>query len=640
MPLKDLNEDLYNYNSKIVPTHTHEKSPYDPNMAASQMAASPFDEEQVWNKPQKGLSPKQKKLLWITIGVVSVIILIVTGFFAYRWWQKNAFHQDRVGISFEGPTEADSTQVNKYIIHFKNNNRVTLQNAEIQLTYSENFQPIDNVNLKFISTTSSRIFIGDIKPNSEGTTELKGIFYAPKDVPVYVYASLHFTPSNGTDELSVENQVGVNITAAPVVLNITAPDQTVDGYKITNIIDYKNLDVRRMSGVQIRVDFPEGFQLVNAQPKPSEKNSNWYIGDLEADQGGKITIEGKLYGGNGENKTMAVSLGHVGSDGSFVVFNKQEYTTNIVLPVLSVKQSLQSAGGNPSDFINAGDILNYIISYKNTSDISIRNAIITAQITGKVLDFSKIKVEKGFYDGKNGTITWKASDVPGLANIDPQNGGTVSFSIPVKSVIPVERETDKNFVVASIAKIDSPDIPVPNGKEKIIGSDELDLKLASKVLFNTTAFYNDSKIKNSGPIPLKVGTETTFSVHWTIVNVSNDISNAKIVSSLPSGIRWTGKIFPANERIYYDARTNQIVWDIGNLRAGTGILNSPHEVVFQIGVTPQANQVGEPVGIVNQSTFTAKDDFVSRDISIQNDAKDTQLYEDSAVGSNNGKVSQ
>jgi len=68
-------------------------------------------------------------------------------------------------------------------------------------------------------------------------------------------------------------------------------------------------------------------------------------------------------------------------------------------------------------------------------------------------------------------------------------------------------------------------------------------------------------------------------------------------------LRWTGQIYPANEKIVYNERTNQIVWDAGNINAGTGVLTPPREVIFQVETTPQANQVGAPVDLVNESDF-------------------------------------
>jgi hypothetical protein len=634
MSLDDLNKEIYNSQSKIISSHTHESSEYDPNVSTA--IPSPFDKEEIWKKEKASERAKKKKMIiYIVSAILTLIVLAIAGFYAYRWWQKDSFHQDRVEISFEGPTEADSTQATKYTIHYKNNNRVTLKNAEIQFVYTENFQPIDNVNLKYLSPSASKIFVGDVKPNSEGEVELNGNFYAPKDTPVYLYASIHFVPSNGSSELSVDGQIGVNITSAPVVLNITAPQQAVNGDKVQYVVDYSNLDVKKMNDVQVRIDFPQGFTMIEAQPSPSEKDSYWYVGNLDPQQDGKITINGQLYGDVGQNENATVSIGYVGSDGKFVVFNKYDFGTQIISPILTVKQTLQNKDNN---IISAGDVLTDIIDFKNTGGIGLRDNIVSVQLNGKILDFSKINTDKGSFDEKTGIITWKTSEVPSLANIAANDGGSVQFSIPVKSIIPVESNSDKNFVVSSIASIDSPDIPISNGSNKIIGKDELDLKLASKVIFDTKGYYTDAKIKNSGPIPMQVGTETSFAIHWDITTVSNDISGAKVVSSLPSGVRWIGQIYPTDEKITYDERTGQVIWDAGDVAAGTGITGSPREVVFQVAVTPQSNQVGEPITLVNQSTLTATDTFVNQDLSQDNGAKDTQLSEDSTVGYAKSKV--
>jgi len=634
MPLNDLNRELYNPNSEDLVNRNHEQSGYDPSASVGQRL-SPFEQEQQWSQPQKGLSPSQKKKLWIGASIFALILLIIGGIFFYRWWTKNAFHQDRVSISFEGPTETDSTQITKYIIHYTNNNRATLKNAEIQLSYPENFQPTDNLNLKYVSPSASKIFIGDIKPNVSGQVELKGIFYAPKDFPVYLRGEIHFVPSNGTAELSMSNQIGVNITAAPVFLGVAAPQQAVDGDGLEYVIDYKNLDVRRIGDVQIRVTFPQGFEMGSSQPASSEKNSYWYIGNLEPNQGGKITIQGKIKGNTNEAKGIIVSLGHMGNENEFIVYNKQELTTRIVSPVLSLVQTLDGKSGN---VVVAGELLKYVVTYQNTGDIGLRDAIVTAEIKGSALDFSKINIEKGSYDSAKNLIIWKASDVPELANINPKAKGSVYFTIPVKAVIPVENKLDKNFVISSLAKIDSPDIPTPIDSNKIIGSNKLELKVASKVIFETNGYYSDAKIKNSGPIPLETGKETTFTIHWQIINVSNDISEAKVVSALPSGVRWVDQVFPPNEKISYNARTNQLVWEAGKILAGAGVLGLPREVAFQIGVTPQASQIGNALDLLKESVFTAKDDFVEQEIMLKNNMKSTILPEDKTVGFMNGKV--
>jgi hypothetical protein len=312
-------------------------------------------------------------------------------------------------------------------------------------------------------------------------------------------------------------------------------------------------------------------------------------------------------------------------------------TTRIVLPVLAISQQLKDKA---DDTVNAGDTLTYVITYQNTGNTGLRDAIISAEINGKILDFSKISVENGSYDSNKNVITWKASDVPELANINPKATGKVTFSIPVKSVIPIVNKLDKNFVISSVAKIDSRDIPTPVNSNKIIGSNKLELKLASKVLFDVKGYYNDQNIKNSGPIPLEVSKLTTFTIHWSLTNVSNDLTDARIVSALPSGIKWMGQVYPTNEKINYNERTNELSWDIGAVSAGTGVLEKPHEVAFQIGVTPSANQIGTGINLINKSIFTANDSFVNQGVTLEGEPKSSQLTEDAAVGYANGVVAK
>lgn len=637
MPLNDLNKQLYSgSDSKELASRTHEQSEYDPSLVAPP-PLSPFDEQQQWNRPQKGLTSEQKKKLYIGLGVFVVVLLLIGAFFLYGWWTKNAFHQDRVTISFEGLKEADSTQLMKYVIHYENNNRVTLKDAFIQLNYAENFQPIDNLNLKFLSPTSSKIFIGDIKPMAKNSIELKGVFYAPKDFPVYLNGEIHFTPSNGASELFIGNKIGVVITGSPLALSVAAPRQAVDGDNVEYVVSYKNRDSRSIANAEARIVFPQGFELKNSQPKASENGSVWYLGNLESEQGGEIRIQGKLKGNDSDGKNIVVTLGHMSETRDFVTYDKQEFSTRMVNPVLTVLQRVEN---KDNDIVNAGENLKYAVMFKNTGSAGLRDAILTVEIKGKIFDFSKLTAEKGFYDSAKNTISWKASDVPALASINPNGGGTVYFTVPIKSVIPVESKLDKNFTVSSVAKIDSPDIPTPLDSNKIIGSNTLDLRLASKVLFDTKAYYTDSKIKNTGPIPMATGQETTFAIHWTVASVSNDVGETSVTSSLPSGLRWTGQIYPSNEKISYNDRTNQIVWDAGDVSAGTGILSPPREVVFQVGVIPQGNQIGNPINLINKSIFTAKDSFINQGLTLEGEAKNTQLYEDPTVGFVNGKVAR
>jgi hypothetical protein len=633
MSLDKLNKDIYNSPDHGELSHAHDTDAFDPLRA--DVEENPFVSEHEW-QDQREAAKNRRKLIWkIVISVVATSTIIFGSWYLYGVWKKNSFHEDKVTVSIDGPQDADSTQLVKYTISYANNNRVTLRDAEVYLTYAENFQPVDNLNFKYLSPGTSKVYIGDLKPKQSGSIEMKGVFYAPKEFQVYVRANLRYKLSDSENFLEAKNQFGVNIATAPIVLDVVAPREATNGDSIECVIDYKNLDVRSVNEGQVRVEYPEGFQFVSATPAPSEGNSAWYVGTIEQNQGGKIRIQGKISGNPDQIRTLKVSLGKGGGEG-FIIYNQRSVQTKITKSAFAISQ--QVVLGSDGKTVKPGSKLSYIVKFKNTSDIGLRNAIVTVELSGRVLDFSELEAEDASLDESRGVITWKASDLPMLSNLEPGKEGQVKFTVPVKAIIPVENESDKNYVVRTVAKIDSEDIPTPIGSNKVIGTNILELKLGSKVIFETLGFYNDKNIQNSGPIPPKVGEETTFTLHWALTSVSNDLDNAVVTASLPSGVIWKGKIYPENENITYDNRSNAIVWNAGKVPAGSGISKSKREVSFQIGITPQSNQVDTDPVLLNASVLTAKDTFTNEDVRLEVLQKNSQLREDSKMDSSAYRV--
>jgi len=241
MSLEDLNRSMYGQNSEELGQRMHAPEQFDPSKNIN-TAASPFDEQQRWGKADKSMMPRQKKILLSIVGAVLFLFISIGAYTGWQLYTKSLFHQDRVDISFDGPNVADSTQAVQYLIHYKNNNSVTLKNAQIILDYTENFLPADNVNLKYTSTTSSTFFVGDIAPRADKTITLKGTFYAPKDFPIYLHATLQYVPSNGSQQFETKNEFAVNITNSPVLLEVTLPETIADGDTVEYVIDYKNMD--------------------------------------------------------------------------------------------------------------------------------------------------------------------------------------------------------------------------------------------------------------------------------------------------------------------------------------------------------------------------------------------------------------
>ncbi|HBP00647.1 MAG: hypothetical protein UY41_C0048G0002 [Candidatus Moranbacteria bacterium GW2011_GWE1_49_15] len=629
MSLEDINKELYDKDAQPAKEEAGTGSPWGAaeNGSSDQQA---FQREDVWQKQQKGLTEQGKKKLKVALAVLGAIILLAGAITAFVVIRKNAFQEDRVEIVFDGPKDAESMEKVSYVISVRNGNRAKLGNVELVFNYSENFLPSEtgNEGLRILSSGSSTIAVGEIGARQEKKIILEGAFYAPEDAPVYIKAKALYSPGSYTTRYELENQIGINIKSSPVFVDLTAPVSAMDGDNLSYVIDYKNLDVKPLENAQVRAIYPNGFEFVSAEPKPSEGSNVWHLGTFPAGGTGKIIIQGRITGSKGESKTVQALIGKIGPDGSVLAYNKREKVTAMTQSPLSVYQ----AAVNVEDgILDPGEEIRYVVRYKNSGDSLLRNVVINVELKSRVLDISKMRIAKGYYDSKSGMITWKSSEIPELANMPIGFEGEVAFSVPVLEILPVAGESDKNYSVYSVAKMDSTDILDPEGKNKVIMSNALDLKVNTKALLSVNGYRQDANIENFGPMPMMIGSETSFVVRWDLANVSNDISGAKVVASLPSGVKWTGKIYPTGEKISYDIRTNEIVWEIGDVPAGKGILNSKKSVAFQVSVVPQPNQVNQELRLINPSKLTAKDNFTESVITVEEKEKTTRLTEDKSI---------
>lgn len=630
MSLEELNKKLYE-NKTSADSSGHEESKFDPwTKIKSDPNAFKEKEEKHWEKTEDNLkNDKRRAIKWGALILGGIVFILLVGF-TYIKIKQSAFTEKKVKVTVEGNANVESSQSMPYKIIIKNDNRVDLNNAKIVLNYSENFSPKAENGLVIENQSNSYIEAGKIKSKSQAEYEINGNFLAPQDFVVYLNVTLLYSPSGSSSVYQSKSQFGVNIKNSPVSIDFLAPQEVPSGDQAEYVINYKNSSSKTFNDIRIQIEYPAEFSFSSSDPGISESNNLWYIGSLESGQEGKIVARGILQGTGGEIKTAKASIGSRGNSGQMIIYDQKQAVTKIVEPSLAIAQKVEDSSKNT---VNVGETLNYKISYRNQGTIGLRNAIITFEFKSDVLDFSKLNVRKnGSFNSDSKTVTWKASDIPELKNLEPGKGGEVDLSVPVYLNVPVKNKDDKNFKIVTVAKIDSPDVPTPVGKNKIIPSNTLELRLNSKIVFTASGFYNDNVIPNSGPIPPKVGEETSYTIHWKVLNVSNDVSDAKVVSSLPSGVKWKGKTSPDNEKIEYNERTNEVVWEIGKMENGTGILDSAKEAVFQISITPQPNQVNQIVKLLNTSTLEAKDLFTSEILKVQTQEKDTQLYEDAGLG--------
>ena len=620
MGLQDLNENLYDrdFNKKKIDTRYG---------VEADAAANDFQARAWGEKPAPSIRTideslhKKRKNILIASGVIGVIALVLGAFLI----RGMLFADTKISLAIEGPKNVASAESVSFSLQYANDNWVAIHNAEIILSYPDNFRPDAEAGWN-VAGTRVIIPIGDISSRSTARVNVTGKFFGSKGDLLYLDATLRYSPSQMSEIFSHDTRYGVEISTSPIGLEMSAPKMAATGDTVEYLIDYENQSDESFSNVRIKAEYSDSFRFVSSDPAPSEGNVVWYIGNLTGKMRGKIRVTGILSGERDEVKPVKFSIGYVQGNGDFLSYNTANQLTKIAASPLSV---IQSVNGSRDVTTALGSLLTYRIAYKNEGNIGFRDAIVTFDFDASILDFSRIQKQSGYFDAENKRLIWRASDIEALAVLDPGESGEIVFSVPV--VTEVSNAQGSHFGIRTVAKVDSPDVPTPAGSNKIIASNTLSVRLNSAIDFAVKGRYYDASVKNSGPIPPKVGMQTTYALALQLTSSFNDLSDARVVVSLPSGVRFTGKISPDSETVTFNSRTNELVWEIGNFSAGSQAMN--REVNVQVSVIPEPGDVDKEVRLMNRAVFSAKDAFTKEEIRKEQGEKTTALPEDAKMTS-------
>lgn len=582
------------------------------------------------------LTPALKRKLWLAGGLLGLAVLVVGGWAVWRSW--NSFDTRGVSLNIFGQERVVSGEEVNYVVRYKNNSKVAIANARLEFYFSAQALPVNKDDAtargdSFVAVKS----LGQLAPGQEGQAEFKARVLGDKDSQQKFVAKLIYRPLNINADFGNEGNFVSTIISVPLVLSFILPERIVSGQTINFSLRYLNTSDASFSGAKLKIDYPEGFIFDSALPSPDESNNVWHLAEIGSREEGNIIIKGAIAGNEGESKVFKAQIGTQKDDEDFVVYSQTLSSPQIFASPLFVEQSLVDATQNSA---TAGQTLKYRIKYRNTTDVAIGPVFITVKIDGRAVDLASVQGASGFFSSSDSLITWNSASLPALESLAPQAEGTVDFSLRVKERLPINNFSDKNFVVTTTAKIDSFNTPLALSGTQLAGQNQLAVKVNSRVVLSMKGYYSDQLIPNSGPLPLKVGQKTTYTIYWQVLNTSNDVSDITVKAYLPSYVRWEGSFFPKDEDIKYDAASGQVIWRIGKLSSSVGILSPVRQVAFQVGVIPSLGQVGSVIVVVQPGDFSGQDDFTGARLSVEADELKSDMPDDPTVGSLKEKVTQ
>lgn len=583
-------------------------------------------------------TPKLKKYLLrggIGIGAAIVIFFIVWGGWAFR-----SFDKSRVELEIDIPKTIESGEKVPIIINYINNNRTAFTDAELYLEYPPDSLPLGEGFTKPVYSFTKKVNIGSVASREKGKLEFPAIIFGSLGEEKEVKIRFVYTPVNFASSFENEYSKILTVNKIPLSLNWNFTKEAVSGQTFEAKLFLINNSLNDFYNLRINAEYPPGFTFDGAEPAPSEGQNTWDFAKIASNSEQTIILRGHLIGSSEQNQSFKARLGILRENNgvrSFILYDEIKTSAKIIMPPLFI---LQSASGLKDDIVEPGDVLNFRINYKNTMNVSIEKAEVAVNLSGSALDFTTLEIEKGSFDTLKNIISWRGGEAPELNILSPGEDGTLNFTIRLKKLLPIEKFSDKNFTITSVARISSQSVSAPLIGTDITGEHSLTLKVSSQIELRQKGYYFESPISNSGPIPPKVGETTTYNIIWQITDSSNDIENVKIESYLPAYVSWQGQIEPKGANISYDSQTGKIVWNVGKLAAHTGILYPVKQVAFQIGLTPALNHLGKIIDLIGEAQISGQDDFTGKILQDFSPVIMTDIRDDPRINHGQGVITQ
>lgn len=549
-----------------------------------------------------------------------IILAIIVGIYGFYYYQRNIYSKDILKLEVLGPTEADLLKEITYTVKYKNNGNIRLEEPELVFEFPVNSIPVNGTSLRIVKKADE--LGGAIYPGQEKTLTFTARLMGQEGEIKETKVTLSYRPKNLKARYESRTSFTTIIKKVALNFDFDLPAKIESGKEVKFRLNYfSNVDYP-LSGLVVMIDYPAGFEFIDSIPKSLAKNE-WEVGLINKAQGGRIEISGKLTGEVGEEKVFRAKIGSW-KDGEFILLKEVARAIVMIRPALYITQQINN---NPKFVASAGDLLHYEIFFKNIGEEYLTDMFLLVNLSGSAFDFITIQAPEGDFSRGENSIIWDWRKVRDLQILPPKAEGKVEFWVKLKDEWEIKSVADKNPQIKTTVFLNQV-------KEEFVN------KVNSKVVLTQKGYFNDEAFGNSGPLPPEVGKTTTYTISWQIKNYYNDLKNVKVRAILPDSVNLTGKIFPEEQadKITFDSQSREIIWNIGELTAGQGILTSSFDIYFQIAFLPGEKLRGQVPLLISAATITAQDSWTGESIESTGSSIDTSLPDDDSVSAEEGRV--
>jgi hypothetical protein len=420
------------------------------------------------------------------------------------------------------------------------------------------------------------------------------------------------------------------IGSAPVSLAVEAPEEAIAGQPFTIDLTVRSNATTPVADLVVKGEYPFGFSVVSSEPK-ADAGGVWRLGTLSPGTSRSIRVVGAIEGSDGDERVFRFIAGA----------NDDETDPNVKVPYITIPQTLTikrpfisgtiAIGGQSGKTItiSPGANVNGTVAWQNNFSEPVTDVEFVLSFKGPALELGSIQGQNGFFQSADNSIVWSKDQNSSLASVAPGATGTFSFSFATKSpgaggTLITNPTIEFNLAVRAVR-------PSSGSPEVIASAATARASFASALSLSTQVLHFTGPFGNTGPMPPRAETPTTYTVMWTVKNSSNTVGNGLVSATLPTYVKFVSA--QAGSGITYNEGSRTITWNLGDIKAGTGYTTASRTGAFQLELTPSGSQAGQVPVLTSAPILNGVDRFAQVQLGAQGEAATTKLIGDSGFQS-------
>lgn len=567
-------------------------------------------------------APKRVSKSMIFLIAALTVFIIGGGVLAYVTFFR--VEKPQVTISFSPVADARVGQPIKIAISYANASQIALRGATLSVSLPQGVALVG----KTPDVRVAEFALGEIRAGGFGEQSITVIATGDAQTIKRIAGVLRYSIASSRAEFEAAATIDLSLNDPLLLLNVSFPASVVAGEDVRLELNYQNISDGELADVRITLETPPVFTVRETRPMSAQTGKAvWNLGAVAPRASGTITVVGSAIGSQGKEFSFRV-LAETGVLGNTYTLNEQVIASAIASSPFDVGFDINGEG---SSFVaSVGDGLRYAIRYRNTTDVPLQDITVRASLVGELFEFSSLRTS-GSFDSVGNVITWTSVHDRNLTLLAPGEERTLTVEIRVKPGFPIRKLGDKNYSLKLAVQFDSPTVPQGFSGSRSLGVGDIETRVHGDIRITSAGYYFDSApgVSNTGPYPPRVNQATRYTIHWIITNSATDVAGTRVSAFLRPGVQFISSISsPIDAKPEYNSATGEVVWNVGTVAAGKGLVSAPLEAIFQIEATPAVNQVGQDVPLIDATTLSGTDAFAGVTLSSQSSGINSGLPDD------------